>query len=122
VQLLTSCSPEHRQECLCHLELLNGEANGLDEDGVAGLDGDIVVAGFDAGDFDNDFVRLLGDDGGFVIVFFVGEEDGGDFGFTEIFSGYGDGVVGFAHGGIDTGDVRIVLRQSDWNCDGESKE
>jgi hypothetical protein len=101
-------------------ELLNCEADGLDEDGIAGLDGDVVVAGFYAGDFDYDLVGFLRDDCGFVVVLVVGEENRGDFIFAEIFAGDGDGVVGFAGGGIDATDMRIILGHGGRDRESES--
>jgi hypothetical protein len=97
------------------LALLDREADRLDEDGIAGLDGDVVSARLHVGNFDYNFVRFLGDDGGFVVVLVVGEENRGHFALPEIFSCDGDDIVRFAAGWINARDANDVLRQGHWD-------
>jgi hypothetical protein len=91
--------------------LLHGEANRLDVDRIARLNGNVVVAGFHVRDFHDDLFLVLFYERGLVVGFFVGEEYGGNGAFSQILSRHGHGVIHFAGRRIYTRHLRRALRK-----------
>ena len=91
--------------------LLHGEADRLDVDHIARLNGNVVVAGFHVRDFHDDLFLVLFYERGLVIGFFVGEEYGGNGAFSQILSRHGHGFIHFAGRRIYTRHPRRALRK-----------
>ena len=95
----------------CVSLLLHGEANRLDVDRIARLNGNVVVAGFHVRDLNDYLFLVLFYECGLVIGFVVGEEYGGNGAFSQILSRHGHGVIHFAGRRIYTRHQRRALRK-----------